>query len=150
LAFSRERIGSASTDFYLSVDLCYLELATENAVAISYTWGRFSQQDVSIGHRLDKPAESLNLNLGLEWSLPGLLHRLVEISSEYGGIWIDQLCLPGKDDDIRDILAKIPTIYRTLNAVVLFPGSLCPCLREEQMRRENGVQSESQTTDDDE
>jgi len=55
---------------------------------------------------------------------------LVSVSFDRGACWIDQLCIPQKDAEIRKALASIPTIYRTLDVVVLMPGAPCKCLRE--------------------
>ena len=59
------------------------------------------------------------------------MHRLAELSAEYNAVWIDQLCMPQKDDTIRAAQAKVSRIYSTLDVTVIFPGSLCRCLRQE-------------------
>jgi len=53
----------------------------------------------------------------------------VELSQKHETCWIDQICIPQKDDKIRETLAAIPTIFKTLHVITLFPGPICSCLR---------------------
>jgi hypothetical protein len=45
-------------------------------------------------------------------------------------IRIDQLCIPQDDETIRRTLARVPTIYRTFDVVIMMPGRPCKCLRD--------------------
>jgi hypothetical protein len=81
-----------------------------------------------MGHEAGKPQRRLYINLGKEWAILDLWQRLAEIARERP-LWIDQLCIPQKDEEIRLILAKIPAIFRTFHVVSLLPGSTCGCLR---------------------
>lgn len=121
---------SSVSGHHAAVEVSRVELSTENAVAISYTWGEFDRRDVCIGHHFDNVATKISLNLGQEWTVPELIDRLIEICDQSQAIWMDQLCLPQKDEEIRSTLAKIPSIYGTLDVIILFPGSLCGCLRK--------------------
>lgn len=127
------------TEPHLAISLSYSELRTENAVAISYTWGAFDRRNVCIGHCLRQPTVRLFLNLGQEWDVPELLQRLAELSQKHNAIWIDQLCIPQNAADIQLNLARIPDIYRTFNVIAVLPGSPpCCCFREHvQERRAN-------------
>lgn len=113
---------------HLSAEFCHVRLEKNNAIAISYTWGEFDRRDVLMGHETGKPQRRLYINLGQEWTIPDLWQRLAEIA-EKCPLWIDQLCIPQKDEEIRLILAKIPVIFRTFHLIALLPGSTCSCLR---------------------
>jgi hypothetical protein len=63
-----------------------------------------------MGHEAGKLQRRLYINLGQEWTIPDLWQRLAEIAEECP-LWIDQLCIPQKDEEIRLILAKIPVIF---------------------------------------
>ena len=113
---------------HLSIDLQRVKLDRENAIAISYTWGEFDRRDVYIGHTDLNPDKRMFINLGQEWSIPELWSRLDELSREHNAIWIDQLCVPQTKGEVRDVLAKIPDIYRTLDVVAVLPGPPpCKC-----------------------
>ncbi|KAK5093733.1 hypothetical protein LTS08_008846 [Lithohypha guttulata] len=131
------------TEPHLAISLSYSELRSENAVAISYTWGAFDRRDVCIGHCLRQPTVRLFLNLGQEWDVPELLQRLSELSRDYKAIWIDQLCMSQNTADIQLNLARVPAIYSTLNVIAILPGSPpCCCFREHvQERRANVYRS---------
>lgn len=98
------------------------------AIALSYTWGEFERTERLIGH--NTMGEGISLTLGAEWAADEFTSRLVTLSFERGACWIDQLCIPQRDAEIRKALASIPTIYRTLDVVVLMPGTPCKCLGE--------------------
>jgi hypothetical protein len=102
--------------------------AKDRATAISYAWGEFERTTQLIGH--DSDGNDISITLGEEWNIVDFTNRLVLLSFERGACWIDQLCIPQKDAEIRKALASIPTIYRTLDVVVLMPGAPCKCLRE--------------------
>lgn len=128
------------TEPHLAINLSVSELKSGNAVAISYTWGAFDRRDVCIGHQLREPYARLFLNLGQEWDIPELLQRLAELSHDYNAIWIDQLCIPQNTTDIQLNLAKVPTIYSTLNVVAILPGSPpCRCFREHVQDRQANI-----------
>src|SRR2546423_2816847 len=103
---------------HLSVEFCYVRLEKNNAIAISYTWGEFDRRNVLMGHEAGKPQRRLYINLGQEWTILDLWQRLAEIARERP-LWIDQLCIPQKDEEIRLILAKIPAIFRTFHVIAL-------------------------------
>jgi len=128
------------TEPHLAISLSYSGLKSENAVAISYTWGVFDRRDVCIGHCLRQPSARLFLNLGQEWDVPELLQRLAELSYKHNAIWIDQLCIPQNTADIQLNLARIPAIYSTLNVIAILPGSPpCRCFREHVQERQANV-----------
>lgn len=106
----------------------WISEAKERAVAVSYIWGESDRRPFHIGHRSGCPSEPVIIELGAEWNTDNFASRLVELCSNNSACWIDQLCIPQREDQIREALAKIPTIYRTLPVVALLPGSLCVCL----------------------
>jgi Heterokaryon incompatibility protein (HET) len=98
------------------------------ATAISYAWGEFERTERLIGHNTN--GDNISITIGGEWDTESFTNRLVLLSFEGRGCWIDQLCMPQKESEIRKALASIPTIYRTLDVVVLMPGAPCKCLCE--------------------
>ncbi|KAL8858826.1 MAG: hypothetical protein Q9178_004743 [Gyalolechia marmorata] len=70
------------------------------------------------------------MQLGTEWNTEEFTNRLALLAFEHGACWIDQLCIPQKDAEIRKALASIPTIYRTFDVIVLMPGAPCNCVHE--------------------
>jgi hypothetical protein len=138
LDFCYEDACSFSEDLHLTVEIEQVELEKSHAVATSYTWGEFDRRDVPIGHFLRRSSDPVLMNLGQEWNIEDLISTLASIcignreehGQEHASVWIDQLCIPQTTDQIRNALASIPSIYRTLNVVVLMPGSLCGCLRQ--------------------
>jgi len=122
---------------HLNIDYDNVELSNTKALAISYTWGEFDREKVKIGH--DVSGQVVEMELGKEWDVQETIERLAMIckenSDEHGpehaGVWIDQLCIHQTDDaKVRATLASIPTIYRTLDVVILMPGGICRCLQE--------------------
>lgn len=107
------------------------ELTEENvdAVAISYTWGEFNRTEQVLGHDLD--GTIIKIMLGAEWNVAEVGQSLLSLTESRGGCWMDQLCIPSKESEIRKTLAKIPTIYKSLDVVVLLPGRPCKCLQAE-------------------
>ena len=103
------------------------DLDRGNAVAISYALGSFDREDRLIGHDV-VTKEAVYLNLGDEWTVPELIMRLVELTESDTAIWIDQLSIPQRSFRIREVLADIPSIYSTLDVVIVLPGSICSCL----------------------
>ncbi|RDW93367.1 uncharacterized protein DSM5745_00689 [Aspergillus mulundensis] len=100
------------------------------AVALSYAWGHFEHTERLLGHTHE--GKPMHVVLGAEWNTGDFSHTLVRLSAEQGGCWIDQLCMPQKDEEeVRKTLSSIPSVYRTLDVVVLFPGAPCKCLREQ-------------------
>src|SRR5271155_119308 len=82
------------------------------ARAISYAWGEFERTERLIGHNTN--GDNISITIGGEWDTESFTNRLVLLSFEGRGCWIDQLCMPQKESEIRKALASIPTIYRTL------------------------------------
>lgn len=135
---------------HAAIDVFQTKLDPRNAVAISYTWGEFHRRDVSIGHRTGHPMVNVTMNLGMEWDIPELQARFIELCHSYNNLWIDQLSKPQQNDEVRRLLAKIPAIYSTLNLVVLFPGSLCTCLsRDIEEFEERATQGKTHSSDAD-
>ncbi|KAL4911475.1 hypothetical protein BDW74DRAFT_142947 [Aspergillus multicolor] len=100
------------------------------AVALSYAWGHFEHTKRLLGHSPE--GKPMHVILGAEWNTDDFSQSLVRLSAEQGGCWIDQLCMPQKnEEEVRKTLASIPSVYRTLDVIVLFPGAPCKCLREE-------------------
>ncbi|KAI1466120.1 uncharacterized protein F4812DRAFT_97720 [Daldinia caldariorum] len=118
-----------SSDIHLLVETCETELAPENAVAISYTWGEFFREKRAVGHT--KSNDPVLFELGSEWVLQDLIVKLACLTMEHQACWMDQLCIPQEEEMIRLTLASIPTIYRTLPVVALMPGRPCKCLHRE-------------------
>ena len=58
-----------------------------------------------------------------------VIERIAELSSS-GPLWLDQLCIVQSDEAIRENLAKIPTIFRTFQVVVLMLDHPCKCLHD--------------------
>lgn len=114
-----------SKDKHLLIQEEIVEIERDKAVALSYTWGDFNRHDVPIGH--GKNQTPIILNLGQEWVVSDVIDRLQEICLGDKGCWIDQICVPQRDDQIRETLAAIPTIYRTLDVVILLPSAPCKC-----------------------
>jgi hypothetical protein len=118
---------------HLAIEILEERLDEDKATAISYTWGEFDRQKIRIGHVKDNPDQDICIELGKEWMLKpeedllGLQKRLASLSSEKP-IWLDQLCIPQKDEAVREALAEIPTIYSTFEVVILMPGNVCKCL----------------------
>lgn len=104
------------------------EVEQDKVKAISYAWGHFERTDRLIGH--DVRGNAISLELGAEWYTEELINRLLLLSFEHGACWIDQLCIPQKDAEIRKALASVPTIYRKFDVLVLMPGAPCKCVRE--------------------
>ncbi|KAF9630715.1 hypothetical protein BFW01_g1277 [Lasiodiplodia theobromae] len=114
---------------HLSVHLHDVPLARGNATALSYVWGEFNRGPITVGHAATSATRTFSLEIGTEWVVSDLLNRLVELCAERP-VWMDQFCIPQKEDEIVRTLASIPTIYRTFDVVVLMPGAPCGCLRE--------------------
>jgi len=102
--------------------------AKNYAVAISYIWGEFDREEHDVGHVAGDTNLHVYLELGKEWNINNMIYRLVEISQTGKWCWMDQVCIPQQEDEIRKTLAKISTIYRALPVIALLPGSLCRCL----------------------
>lgn len=120
-----------SKELHLCIEIFQVKLSASKAVAISYTWGEFDREKVVIGH--DADGNSISMTLGKEWNIQELVFKLAEICNEnqHAACWIDQLCIAQtNDEELRNTLAKIPSIYRTLSVVILMPGGICSCLRE--------------------
>jgi len=137
LQFCHNDLCPFSQNLHLNVDYDHVELSNTKAPAISYTWGEFDREKVKIGH--DISGRVVEMELGKEWDVQETIMRLAmlciengeEHGSEHAGVWIDQLCIRQTDEaEIRATLASIPTIYRSLEVVILMPGGLCGCLRE--------------------
>lgn len=97
------------------------------ATAISYAWGAADRQIFVLGHEVDNAQKLVTFELGSEWNIEKFQLRLVEIG-QAGYIWIDRLCVPQKDDELREMLLNIPSIYSKLSVVLLYPRSPCLCL----------------------
>ncbi|KAI9766966.1 MAG: hypothetical protein M1839_004657 [Geoglossum umbratile] len=115
------------TNHEINLERLEKEKGGDEAVAISYAWGEFQRTERLIGH--DVEGNDIRMTLGEEWNTQDFVNRLVLLSKR-GACWIDQLCIPQKDAEVRRALASIPTIYRSLDVVVLMPGAPCKCLRE--------------------
>lgn len=137
LQYCHDDTCQLSQELHLLVEHDHTELKRGAAVAISYTWGEFDRKDIVIGH--DFQGNPISMNLGNEWNVQELLSRLAMVCLENGeehGIenaacWIDQLCIPQSGDSLRNALASIPIIFRTLDVVALMPGGMCGCLQEQ-------------------
>lgn len=112
---------------HLSVEIDDVPLESKNATAISYAWGEFHREKTSIGHMSDDASALIQLELGKEWVIRDFIDRLAELSRD-APIWIDQICIPQKEEAIRQVLANIPSIFRTFDVVALMPGHPCKCL----------------------
>lgn len=115
-------------DLHLLIEVNEVALSQDVGVAISYTWGEFNRTKTAIGH--DQNSNVMSLELGAEWDLQDFIVSLEDLSRQYQGCWIDQLCIPQQEKQIIATLASIPTIYRTLDVVALMPGSVCACYDE--------------------
>lgn len=114
----------------MSIDITQVELCRANATAISYTWGEFDRKPRAVGHLADNPDATVSLTLGSEWKIEDLVGRLSELGSAKP-LWIDQLCIPQEDEDeTRNALASVPSIYRSFDVVALMPGHPCKCIDE--------------------
>lgn len=135
---------------HLLVSKSQIDLVNEKdaAVALSYTWGQFEHTKRLIGHSVD--GEPVFLILGAEWDTVDITNSLVRLSLEYAGCWIDQLCMPQKDEEVARALASIPLIYRALDVVVLLPGAPCKCLQESlemiQVAKDFGTEEDYKTS----
>ncbi|KAK5453397.1 hypothetical protein LTS15_006582 [Exophiala xenobiotica] len=121
---------------HLSVHTHETELPDAKGVAISYTWGAFDREKRCIGHKRDSPDEAVEMELGSEWRVSSVQERLAQLTEQHEGCWVDQICMPQKEEKtrekeekIRQTLDAIPSIFSTLPVTVLLPGSLCGCLR---------------------
>ncbi|KAK6542767.1 hypothetical protein TWF694_006709 [Orbilia ellipsospora] len=117
------------TGDHVSIAIRHVPMTDPGLVAISYTWGEFNRRDLIVGHHEGSPDKTVKLNLGAEWNTWGFVSRLAEICGTDGAIWMDQICLPQKEEQIRETLAKIPDIYRALEVAIIMPGSPCLCLK---------------------
>ena len=116
-------------DYHLVVNRREVQLEIGVAAAISYTWGEYDREKVTIGHLEDGCVSQIEL--GQEWwPRIDMMTKLASLTEECGSLWIDQLCIPQRGDALRDALAKISLVYETLEVRVLLPGSLCACLRD--------------------
>jgi hypothetical protein len=129
---------------HLSVHTYETKLPDAKGVAISYAWGEFARERRRIGHFRDRPDEAVEMELGSEWRISSVQERLAQLTEQHDGCWVDQICMPrkeektrgkeekirGKEEKIRQTLAAIPSIFGTLHVTVLLPGSLCGCLRK--------------------
>ncbi|EWC44311.1 hypothetical protein DRE_01137 [Drechslerella stenobrocha 248] len=113
---------------HVSIGWTKVQLNEAKGTAISYTWGDFDRENMVIGHWHDDPTRAISMNLGTEWDVSELLDRLVELTNARGSIWLDQLCVPQREDYICEILPKIPDIFRSMEVAVLMPGARCRCL----------------------
>ncbi|KAL6232701.1 hypothetical protein BDW75DRAFT_217071 [Aspergillus navahoensis] len=136
---------------HLLINRQRVDIAKEGnaAVAVSYAWGNFEHTRRLVGH--DPDGKSMHILLGAEWDTADFTSTLVRLSVEQGGCWIDQLCMPQKDEEeIRRTLASIPSVYRTLGVAILFPGAPCKCLLEGLRRmnraKESGTYEEFRQT----
>ncbi|KIW58153.1 hypothetical protein PV05_02700 [Exophiala xenobiotica] len=125
--------GFDAEQAHLSVHTHKTELREAKGVAISYTWGEFDRQKRCIGRKCGSPANAVFMELGAEWRVSSVQERLAQLTKQYGGCWVDQFCMPQSEEKIRQTLASIPSIFRTLHVTVLLPGSLCGCLRKRSM-----------------
>ncbi|KAL8920388.1 MAG: hypothetical protein Q9208_006269 [Pyrenodesmia sp. 3 TL-2023] len=109
-------------------DVVIREVDQHRLKAISYAWGDFERTNRLIGH--DVLGNPISMQLGADWNTEDFTNRLARLAFEHGACWIDQLCIPQKDAEIRKALASIPTIYRTFDVIVLMPGAPCKCVHE--------------------
>lgn len=90
---------SISSSPHLSIDILQIPIRRDQAVAISYTWGKFDRTLVPIGHLNNNGSKIISIELGSEWIVPNFVKRLDSLSSK-SPIWLDQLCIPQKDEEI--------------------------------------------------
>ncbi|QKD50444.1 uncharacterized protein FOBCDRAFT_257831 [Fusarium oxysporum Fo47] len=136
-----------TTEPHLVIHYDQVGITHTSAVAISYTWGRFSRRRVAIGHRspYNGPSDLIYLELGIEWNTADLQNCLVSLSESHGGFWMDQLCKSQEQEDVVRTLASIPTIYRSLDVVALMTGAFCGCLQQWTGQIINEFESRSMT-----
>ncbi|OAP57222.1 hypothetical protein AYL99_07960 [Fonsecaea erecta] len=127
---------------HFTISAARVELSTATAVAISYTWGEFDRRKHVLGHWTGAAERRVSFELGAEWDLASFVHRLVQLTSTYQGLWIDQACLPQdvSDEEWADVLMSIPHVFKTLPVIALFPGRLCRCLSTTYQRYQNAIQ----------
>ena len=113
---------------HIALETWDVELNNAKAAALSYAVGDYDRDLHIIGHYKGAPTRTVNLSLGAEWNVDDLLTSLNDLSKKYEGLWLDQLSLPKDNRVIVRYLQSMPTIYRTLDVVVLFPNAPCPCL----------------------
>ncbi|KAF3920387.1 hypothetical protein ABW20_dc0102828 [Dactylellina cionopaga] len=133
---------------HVSVSWTKLPINEVTGTAISYTWGDFDRENMIIGHWHDDPTRAIAMNLGTEWDISELLDRLVELTNAKGSIWIDQLCVPQREDYVREILPKIPDIFRMMEVAVLMPGARCQCLEKAIEKVNDGSKSSTDAVED--
>lgn len=76
-----------------------------------------------------------------EWEIPDFTRTLARIFKESGeqhgekhvAVWIDQLSIPQDDEQTRKTLAKILSIYKTLDVAALSPGGRYGCIDDGEM-----------------
>ncbi|KIY01075.1 uncharacterized protein Z520_02627 [Fonsecaea multimorphosa CBS 102226] len=127
---------------HFAVSTSQADLYTATAVAISYTWGEFDRRKHVLGHPTGAAERRVSFELGAEWGLASFIHRLVQLTLTYQGVWIDQACLPQdvSDEEWADVLMSIPLVFKTLPVIALFPGRLCRCLSTTWQRYQDAVQ----------
>ncbi|KAF3931519.1 hypothetical protein ABW19_dt0206340 [Dactylella cylindrospora] len=133
---------------HVSVSWSKVPINILSGVAISYTWGDFERENMIIGHWHDDPTRAIAMQLGTEWDVSDLLDRLVELTDTRGAIWMDQLCVPQREDYIREILPKVPDIFRTMEVAVLMPGGRCQCLERMVENLKSGKSQSLDVVDD--
>ena len=119
---------------HLLIESATIELQNVNARAVSYIWGIWHREKRCIGHFSN--GELVTMELGVDWDLDGFissLHQLCHDLDSSGNdytrpLWIDQLSIKqSSEEEIRETIANIPDIYRTLEVVMLMPGGHCCC-----------------------
>lgn len=114
---------------HVVVERAEVDLATGNAIAISYAWGDYNRSKILLGHHTD--GQAATMELGREWKPSDLIQTLADICKEAQFCWLDQFSISQSDPDIiRATLAAIPDIYHTFDVVALLPGGLCECHAE--------------------
>jgi len=115
---------------HLVIATTLVSLRKDNAVAISYAWGEFARAPRAIGHKADGTV--VFLELGQEWHVNHLIQKLAYLcESQFPGYcWLDQLSVPQRGEEVRQILASIPAIFKCLNVFVIFPVANCRCFIE--------------------
>ncbi|RMZ92496.1 hypothetical protein DV736_g260, partial [Chaetothyriales sp. CBS 134916] len=115
---------------HFAVSTSQPDLYSASAVAISYTWGEFARRKHVLGHWAGDVGRHMNFELGAEWNLTSFVHRLIQLTTTYQAIWIDQACLPQNvsDEEWAAVLMSIPFVFKTLPVIAVFPGRLCRCL----------------------
>jgi hypothetical protein len=112
--FDEQCVWSSTGGTHLLISKHQINLAGDKdaAVAVSYAWGQFEHSERQIGHNMAGGA--VFLTLGAEWDTADFANCFVRLSAGRGGCWIDQLCMPQKDEELRSVLAGIPVIYRSI------------------------------------